>query len=439
MKSENSKSPASWEKPQPCRQFRECGGCQLLDRTYGESLEYKQRILKKQLGSFGKINPILGMDNPWCYRNKSHSTFAYDPRKGVRSGLYAEHSHRLVPVDRCLLQDERADAIVGTVKSLMKSFKMTAYDEKTGRGFLRHVLIKVGFRTGEIMVVLVVTSHIFPGKNNYVKALRQKHPEITTIVQNINAEETTMVLGEREIVLYGRGYIRDTLCEMDFQISPKSFYQINPVQTEALYNKAMDMAGLTGKEIVLDAYSGIGTIGLIASRRAAAVIGVELNGDAVKNAQQNARLNRVGNITFHKGDAGRFMTAMARDGQKLDMVFLDPPRSGSNRGFIQSVGRLRPGKVVYISCGPESLARDLVWFREEGYEVREIQPVDMFPWTEHIETCVLLEFTPPAKSAPSGTPTRGNAGKPDGRSAGKAPRERSHSAPHPKRTRRKSS
>ncbi len=427
------------KKPTPCPQFRECGGCQLLDRSYEETLRYKESILKRLLGRFGKINPIMGMENPWCYRNKSHSTFAYDQRKGVRNGLYAEHSHRLVPVDRCLLQDERADAIVATVKGLMKSFKMTAYDERSGRGFLRHVLIKVGFQTGEIMVVLVVTSHIFPGKNNYVKALREKHPEITTIVQNINAEETTMVLGERDIILYGRGFIEDTLCGMSFQISPKSFYQINPVQTEALYGKAMALAGLTGKEIVLDAYAGIGTIGLIASGKAASVIGVELNGEAVKNAEQNARRNNVANASFYRGDAGRFITAMAKEGQKLDVVFLDPPRSGSNRGFIQSVGRLRPKRVVYISCGPESLARDLDWFAEEGYGVKEIQPVDMFPWTGHIEACVLLEPTPPGVSAPSGTPTRDSAKRPGGPGAGKAPRERSRSDGHPGRTRRRSS
>ena len=332
----------------------------------------------------------MGMDEPWGYRNKSHSTFLFDPRKGVKNGLYAEHSHRLVPIDRCLIQDERADSIVMTIKSLMKSFKMTAYNEKTGQGFLRHVLIKVGFQSDQIMVVLVVTSPLFPGKKNYIRVLREKHPEITTIVQNINDEDTTMVLGQRDIILYGKGFIVDTLCGMKFQISPGSFYQINPVQTEKLYQKAIEMAGLTGKETVLDAYSGIGTIGLIASREARSVIGVELNGDAVQNALQNARRNEITNARFFKGDAGKFITEMAREGETLDVVFLDPPRSGSSQAFISSVGKLKPKKVVYISCGPESLAVDLERFGKEGYGVREIQPVDMFPWTGHIESCVLL-------------------------------------------------
>lgn len=330
------------------------------------------------------------METPWNYRNKSHSAFVHDRRHGIRNGLYAEYSHRLVPIDRCLIQDERADKIVATIASLMKSFKMTAYNEQSRKGFLRHVLIKIGFSSNEIMVVLVVTSHIFSGKNNFIKVLREKHPEIKTIIQNVNNDDTTMVLGKREIILFGKGYIEDTLCNMRFQISAKSFYQINPVQTAKLYEKAMEMAGLTVRETVLDAYSGIGTIALVASSRAKSVIGVELNEDAVRNARRNAKLNNVTNTTFHKGDAGKFMEAMAKDGQKLDVVFMDPPRSGSTQTFIQSIGKIKPKRVVYISCGPESLARDLGWLGKEGYDVKEIQPVDMFPWTDHIETCVGL-------------------------------------------------
>ncbi|WP_092221194.1 23S rRNA (uracil(1939)-C(5))-methyltransferase RlmD [Desulforhopalus singaporensis] len=374
----------------PCPYFRDCGGCQLQDRTYRESLRVKEARLTALLGRFGKIEPIISMKTPWSYRNKCHSTFAYDRRFGIRNGLYAEYSHRVIPIDRCLIQDERADNIIATIASMMKSFKMTAYNEQTGQGFLRHVLIKIGFASNEIMVVLVVTSNIFPGKNHFVKALRKKHPEIKTIIQNINGEDTTMVLGKREIVLFGKGWIEDTLCNMKFQISAKSFFQINPVQTEKLYEKAMEMARLTGREIVLDAYSGIGTIGLVASGRAKTVIGVELNGDAVRNAQRSARLNNVTNATFHKGDAGKFMESMAKNGQKLDVVFMDPPRSGSTQTFIHSIGKIKPRRVVYISCGPESLARDLDWLRQENYDVKKIQPVDMFPWTEHVETCVEL-------------------------------------------------
>lgn len=375
----------------PCPFFTKCGGCQLQDRSYQDTLFYKDRLINELLHDFGTVKPIIGMKNPWGYRNKSHSTFVHDKRFGIQNGLYEEYSHKLVPIDRCLIQDERADRIVATIKSMMKSFRMTAYSERTGQGFLRHVLIKVGFKSGEVMVVLIVTSLMFPGKKNFVKALREKHPEISTIIQNINDKDTTMVLGQREVVLYGKGYIQDSLLGMNFQISAKSFYQINPVQTEVLYRTAMDMAGLTGKEVVLDAYAGIGTIGLIASREAKKVIGIELNGDAVKDARKNGVRNKVANASFYKGDAGEVMVAMAKEGVKLDVVFMDPPRSGSTKPFIKAVGKARPKKVVYISCGPETLARDLGWLKEEGYTVKAIQPVDMFPWTEHVECCVSLE------------------------------------------------
>ncbi len=375
----------------PCPYFKRCGGCQLQDRSYQDTLLYKDRLINRLLCAFGTAKPIIGMKNPWSYRNKSHSAFVHDKRLGIQNGLYEEYSHKLVPIDRCLIQDERADQIVATIKSMMKSFKMTAYNERTGQGFLRHVLIKVGFKNHEIMVVLVVTSPMFRGKKNFVKALLNKHPEISTIIQNINDKDTTMVLGQREIVLYGKGYIQDSLLGMTFQISAKSFYQINPAQTEVLYETAMNMAGLSGTEVVLDAYAGIGTIGLIASRDAKKVIGIELNGDAVKDARKNAARNKVTNASFHNGDAGEVMVAMANQGTKLDVVFMDPPRSGSTKAFIQAIGKARPKKVVYISCGPDTLARDLGWLKEEGYTVKEIQPVDMFPWTEHVECCVSLE------------------------------------------------
>ena len=240
------------------------------------------------------------------------------------------------------------------------------------------------------MVVLVTASPVFPSKNNFVKALRKLHPEITTVVVNINDKQTSMVLGEKETVIYGKGYIEDTLCGCTFRISPKSFYQVNPVQTEILYNKAIAYAGLTGKEKVIDAYCGTGTIGLIAASQAKEVIGVELNRDAVKDAIINAKRNNIQNEQFYNADAGKFMVELAEQNEKVDVVFMDPPRSGSDEAFLSSVVKLAPKKVVYVSCNPETLARDLKYLTRHGYQAVECQPCDMFPFTKHVEAICLL-------------------------------------------------
>lgn len=290
-----------------------------------------------------------------------------------------------------MIEDEKADEIIGTIRGMLRSFKIRTFDEDTGYGLLRHVLVRRGFSTGEIMVVLVTASPVFPSKNNFVKALREKHPEITTIVQNINSRSTSMVLGEKEHVLYGKGYIEDELCGLRFRISSRSFYQVNPVQTEVLYGKALELAGLTGKETVLDAYCGIGTIGLIASRKAGKVLGVELNPDAVRDAVQNAKLNGIENAQFYCNDAGRFMVNMASRGERADVVLMDPPRSGSTKEFIDAVAAMGPEKVVYVSCGPETLARDLRMFMGKGFRVKEAWAVDMFPETGHVEVVIQMQ------------------------------------------------
>ena len=274
---------------------------------------------------------------------------------------------------------------------MLKSFKIRTYDEDSGYGLLRHVLVRRGFASGEIMVVLVVASPVFPSKNNFVKALRKVHPEITTIVLNVNDKHTSMVLGERDIVIYGKGFIRDTLCGRTFRISPGSFYQVNPVQTEVLYGKAVEYAGLTGNERVIDAYCGIGTIGIIASAKAKEVIGVELNPDAVRDARINTRENKIQNVQIRQGDGGAFMEAMAETGEHADVVFMDPPRAGSDEKFMASLLKLNPKKVIYISCNPETMARDLNYLTKKGYEVKKIQPVDMFCFCDHVETiCELV-------------------------------------------------
>ena len=298
-----------------------------------------------------------------------------------------------MPVDSCLLEDQTADQIICDIRGLLKSFKITIYSERTRYGLLRHVMIRRGFTTGEVLVILVVTSPVFPSKNNFVKALLKMHPEITSVVLNVNDRMTSMVLGDRNIVLYGKGYIEDVLCNNRFRISAQSFYQINPVQTQKLYEKAVELANLTGEEIAIDAYCGIGAIGMTAASKAKTVLGIELNALAVKDAIANARANHVTNIHFLQGDAGEQMTQMAEEGSHADVVFMDPPRSGSSEAFMDSVTVLNPKRIVYVSCNPQTLARDLKYLAKKGYHTKQATPVDMFPWTkaEHVETVCLLE------------------------------------------------
>ena len=373
-----------------CPYAKKCGGCQYQGIPYKVQLGKKQDQVKRLLKKFGKVNPIIGMEDPYYYRNKVHAVFDRDKKENIISGIYEANSHRVVPIEKCQIEDEESQEIIRTIRGMLKSFKIKTYDEDTGYGLLRHVLVRRGFTSGEVMVVLVVASPVFPSKNNFVKALRKEYPQISTVVLNINDKNTSMVLGEREIVLYGKGFIRDTLCGKSFRISPKSFYQVNPVQTEILYGKAVEYAGLTGKEKVIDAYCGIGTIGLIASEHAKEVIGVELNKDAVRDARINARENKIVNVSFRQGDAGEFMEGMAAQKEKADVVFMDPPRSGSSEKFLNSLVTLSPDKVVYISCNPETLARDLLFLTRKGYEVKVIQPVEMFCFTSHVETVVLM-------------------------------------------------
>lgn len=373
-----------------CPVSKKCGGCQLQNLSYEEQLKFKQAKVNKLLSGFHKVSPVIGMRYPFHYRNKVQAAFGRTKSGQIISGVYQSSTHNIVKVDSCLIENEKADEIICTVRELVKSFKLTVYDEKSSRGFLRHVLVKYGFATGEIMVVLVTGTPVFPSKNAFVNALLEKHPDITTIIQNVNNKFTSMVLGERETVLYGKGYIEDDLCGCTFRISASSFYQINPVQTDVLYSKAIEFAGLTGNEKVIDAYCGIGTIGLVASKHAKTVIGCEINPDAVRDAKTNAKINNADNVVFICEDAGEFMLKMKEQNEKCDVVFMDPPRAGSDRKFLSSLVALSPEKVVYISCNPETQRRDLFFLTKNGYKVKKIQPVDMFPFTNHIETVVLL-------------------------------------------------
>ena len=383
------------EKKEKCPYSKKCGGCTYLGVAYEKQLKEKQELVDKLIGGFCKVSPIVGMSNPYHYRNKVHAAFGITRRGEIISGVYREGTHDIVPVEICQIEDKKADEIIQDIKGMLRSFKIKTYDEDTGYGLLRHVMVRRGFKSGEIMVVLVLGSPIMPSKNNFVKALRKKHPEISTVIVNINDKRTSMVLGDKESVIYGKGYISDELCGCRFKISSKSFYQVNPVQTEILYNKAIELASLTGKERVLDAYCGIGTIGIIASKKAKEEIGVELNKAAVKDAITNAKINGINNIRFFADDAGQFMlktsAKMLEDKSAgIEVVFMDPPRAGSDENFMSSVVKLAPKKVVYVSCNPETLARDLKYFTKNGYKVESAVPVDMFPHTSHIETVVSM-------------------------------------------------
>lgn len=374
---------------QECPYHKKCGGCEYSGIPYEEQLQKKEKRVAKLLREFGKVEPIVGMSYPYYYRNKVHAVYAQKKSGEVICGTYEKDSHRVVDIESCLLENKGSTAIIRDIRGLLRSFKIKPYNEDTGYGLLRHVLVRHAHATGEVMVVLVLASPVMPSKNNFVKALRKLHPEITTVVLNINGRNTSMVLGEQEKVLYGKGYIVDELMGMRFRISAKSFYQVNPIQTKHLYQGAISLADLSGKERVLDAYCGTGTIGMIASRDAKEVVGVELNRDAVRDAITNAKTNQARNIRFVCEDATEYICKAAANKEHFDVVLMDPPRAGSTKEFIDSVIALAPERVVYVSCNPQTLARDLKWFRR-GYKVEKMRPYDMFPLTDHCEVVCSL-------------------------------------------------
>ena len=402
-----------------CKYTKQCGGCDYQGMSYEKQLAKKQKYIEGLLAPVlmkngyekeevsKKLLPILGAKNPYCYRNKVHAVFGMGRNKKTICGIYEKNSHWVVDIDTCQIEEEKAVEIIRGIKDMMPSFRMRPFDEDKKTGMLRHVLIRVGEHAigdvlqKEYLVILVTGTKEFPGKKNFVKALVEKYPEITTVVWNINDKKTSMVLGEREEVLYGKGYVTDTLLNLNFQISPKSFYQVNKRQTEVLYQCAGDMANLSESDVVLDAYCGTGTIGSTLANRVKAVVGVELNKDAVADAKRNAKENDLQNIRFICKDAGEYLEGLAQKRSELSndeiptVVVMDPPRSGSSKAFLNSLLKLKPERVVYISCGPESLKRDLEYLLrlkhgKRLYRVEKIQPVDMFPITKHVETVVLM-------------------------------------------------
>ncbi len=374
-----------------CPVAKKCSGCQLSNMTYEQQLAYKQKDVEGLLGQFGEVKPIIPMYDPYNYRNKVQAVFRGDRSGRIISGVFQSSRNGIVGVDRCFLNDERADRIVVGIRELLRSFKLRPYDIGTGSGFLKHVLIRVGKQSGEILVTLVGADRMFPKKKDFTAALLKKFPEITTVTFSVNTNDEMLMLGSHNEVLFGNGYIVDELCGKKFRISPQSFYQINPIQTEKLYRYAIEAAELSKTDNILDAYSGIGTIGIIASDYVNSVQGIEYNAAAVRDAVKNCAENGITKkIAFNKGDAGDFLRERAKNGTFYDVVFMDPARAGADRRFLNALTKIKPRKIVYISCNPATLSRDLKSLVKD-YEIKEIQPFDMFPHTRHTETAAVLE------------------------------------------------
>jgi len=375
--------------PNTCVNYeKKCGGCPLLALPYREQLAKKQARLQELLGGFAPVKAVQGMAEPLHYRNKAIASFATQRGKLV-CGLYAEGTHRVLPGADCLLQEEILNKTLAAVLDAARACRWTAYDEDRGTGLLRHTVLRSSCG-GKVLVTLVTPGPDLPGSKNFCTALRKKAPWVVSIVQNINPTRSSAVLGSREKTLYGPGFVLDTLCGTQFAISSRSFYQVNRTQTEVLYKKALELAKLTGRETVIDAYCGIGTIGLCAAPRAKQVIGVERNPAAVKDAAANARRNKIANARFVCADATEWMAAAAGEGLHPDVVFLDPPRAGSTPECIAAVNKMKPRRIVYVSCDPETLARDVAAFTRLGWRAAKFCPVDLFPQTKHVETVVLL-------------------------------------------------
>ena len=370
----------------PVKEF--CGGCQYQGIEYAQQLNRKQRYVEHLLNSFHDVENIIGMDEPENYRNRMQISFAYDEQHRIISGYYLPDSHMIVPVNGCMLCDEGINRIYASIKRILSKYRLSVFDERSLKGCLRHLLIRCT-NLDEYMAVLVTGSTNLNNRDQIIEEIIRYNSEVKTIIQNINNRRTSAILGNRNIVLYGKGYITDELCGLRFKISASSFYQVNKRQTEVLYNTALDLADFKGNEVLIDAYCGTGTIGLTASRHVKSVIGIESNESAVNDAISNSKFNKIRNIEFVCDDAGRYMDRLSRSKTHIDAVIMDPPRSGSNMKFMSSMVKINPFKIIYISCNPESLRNDLRYL-SRFYTIKKIQPVDMFPYTQHVECVVLM-------------------------------------------------
>ncbi len=376
-----------------CNWHDKCGGCQYQHMSYEHELEIKQNYIKDLFKESRnvEIKPIIAMYNPYNYRNKCQMVYKLSKTKNVVCGFYEEGSHNIIPVLDCKIQVTKASQIINEFNKVLTKNKIMPYDEKSGNGTIKHVILKYGLNTKEVMLVIVTNGEIFPGRKNVVTDLLKKNLGITTIVQNFNARETSIVQGEKERVLYGPGFIYDTIEEYKFKISSKSFYQVNPIGMSLLYKNAIEALKIKKTDLVLDTYCGVGTIGILMSKLAKEVIGVELNKEAYKDAIENAKINGIKNISFFNQDSTKFIKNLAANKTKIDLLVLDPPRDGSTKDFINGVAMLNPKRVVYVSCEPTTLVRDLYEFTKNGYLIKSVQAVDMFPRTFNLECIVVLE------------------------------------------------
>ncbi|MCX7714121.1 MAG: 23S rRNA (uracil(1939)-C(5))-methyltransferase RlmD [Clostridia bacterium] len=384
------------ERIQPrCPIYYECGGCQLQHLTCEGQLAFKRQKVVDAVTRIGKldkvvVHPTLGAQSPWYYRNKMQ--FPIGIKDGCPViGCFAAGTHEIINTENCFIQDEINNVIARAVRDIAAKLGISVYDERTGRGILRHVLGRVGRRTGEVMAVLVTTSNEIPYEKLIIEHLRSKIPGLVSIVQNINPRRTNVILGEHTKLLWGKDTITDKLGDLSFNISAKSFFQVNTEQSEMLYNKTLEYCGLQGHETVVDAYCGTGTITLFLAKRAKKVYGTEIVPAAIKDAWLNAQNNGVENVEFIQGDAVDVMPKMYAQGIRPDVIVVDPPRAGCDKKVLETFHAMNPQRIVYVSCNPSSLARDLAILAELGFSVKEIQPVDMFPQTYHVECVALIE------------------------------------------------
>ena len=367
-----------------CPVSRKCGGCSYLQVEYEEQLK-KKRNYVRSLFPKNNVEPVIGMKDPYHYRHKIYATFTHNRDGVIKCGMYEENTHKVIDTKMCLIQHVQANSILTDICHIATQMHIESYDEDTGRGVLRHAYIRVSHKTGDVLLVIVIGSKNLPGSNTFVQKIILLHPEIKSIVLNHNDEDTSMILGKKNHVLYGKGYIEDSILDTTFRISTNTFYQVNPLQTEKIYSTAIQMANLKKDDTVLDMCCGIGTISLIAAKKASFVLGVEINPDSIKDAINNAKRNHINNAQFIAEDSERFLEQL---GDSPSVVFLDPPRSGFTEKFMNQLNSMKSDRIIYISCNPETQARDIQFLK--NYQIKKIVPVDNFPFTKHVECIVLM-------------------------------------------------
>jgi 23S rRNA (uracil1939-C5)-methyltransferase len=379
-----------------CPIYKECGGCQLQHMSYEGQLKAKEKQVSDVLQRIGKlenvkVHPVIGMENPWRYRNKAQVPIG-ENEGGLIGGFYQQRSHQIIDMKACIIQQEKNDEVVKKVKEICNINGVRAYDEQKHKGELRHIMARYGLKSGEVMVVLVTRTNELTGKKKIIEEIAKRIPGVKSIVQNINSKKTNVIFGDETKVLWGEEVIYDSIGDIKFAISARSFYQVNPEQTKVLYDKALEYADLTGEENVIDAYCGIGTISLFLAQKARNVYGVEIVPEAIEDAKKNAELNGISNVEFAVGEAETVIPEWYENGVEADVLVVDPPRKGCDDKLLQTIINMKPKKVVYVSCNPATLARDLRILEDGGYQTVEVQPVDMFPQTMHVEAVAWLEL-----------------------------------------------